>query len=140
MTDVLTPEQRKRNMSAIRSKDTKPELAVRSLLHRLGYRYRLHVRKLPGAPDIVFPSRRKVIFVHGCYWHLHDCVAGRVTPRTNAEFWQKKRTDNVTRDTRNEATLNSEGWEILIIWECEIKSGIDLTGSLCRFLEKPELL
>jgi len=136
MADVLTPEQRKRNMSAIRSKDTKPELAVRSLLHSLGYRYRLHVRKLQGTPDIVFPSRRKVIFVHGCYWHVHDCAAGRVTPRTNSEFWQKKREENVKRDQRNETILISEGWDILVIWECTVKLKDDLTDSIRLFLEK----
>src|SRR5688572_12051601 len=98
MSDVHTPEQRSRNMSAIQSKDTKPEMIVRRLLHTNGYRYRLHDKRLPGRPDLVFPSRKKVIFVHGCYWHMHDCKYGRVKPKSNSEFWSAKRNSNVSRD------------------------------------------
>ena len=96
--DVHTPRQRSRNMAAIKGKDTRPEMVVRRMLHRLGFRYALHKNGLPGKPDLVFPSRRKVIFVHGCYWHIHDCRYGRVVPATRADFWRAKRRSNVERD------------------------------------------
>ena len=118
MTDVHTPEQRSFNMSRIGSKNTKPEMTVRKIVHGLGYRYRLHRKDLPGKPDLVFPSRRKIIFVHGCFFHLHDCRYGQVIPKTNAEFWKTKRELNVERDKKNELELESDDWEILIIWEC----------------------
>ncbi len=121
MSDVHTPEQRSFNMSRIGSKNTKPEMIVRRIAHGLGYRYRLHRRDLPGKPDLVFPSRRKIIFVHGCFFHLHDCRYGQVVPKTNAEFWKKKRASNVERDKKNEAELKSAGWEILTVWECMTK-------------------
>jgi len=121
MADVLTPEQRSFNMSQIRSRNTKPEMIVRSLVHRMGYRYRLHRKDLPGKPDLVFPSRRKIIFVHGCFFHLHDCSYGRVVPKTNAEFWQNKRQGNVERDNRNLEALENDGWSVLIVWECTTK-------------------
>jgi DNA mismatch endonuclease, patch repair protein len=120
-SDVHTPEQRTRNMAAIRGKDTKPEMVVRRLVHRLGYRFRLHRRDLPGTPDIVFPSRRKAIFVHGCFWHCHDCKYGSVRTKANAEFWRKKRTGNVARDVRNLSELAKQGWKILVLWECSLK-------------------
>jgi DNA mismatch endonuclease, patch repair protein len=135
MTDVLTPEQRRKNMSAIRGRDTKPEKAVRSLVHALGYRYRLHYRKLPGRPDMVFVARRKVIFIHGCYWHMHDCPYGRVVPKTNAEFWQAKRQGNVARDRRNLEALTADGWQSVVIWECEIKDRDRLRQTITKFLE-----
>ena len=100
MTDVHTPEQRSRNMAAIRGKDTKPELRVRSALHALGYRFRLHRKDLPGTPDIVLPGLRTVIFVHGCFWHSHECNEGRKAPSTRAEFWAVKRRGTVERDAR----------------------------------------
>lgn len=121
MTDVHTPEQRSFNMSRIGSKNTKPEMIVRKIVHGMGYRYRLHRKDLPGKPDLVFPSRRKIIFVHGCFFHLHDCRYGQVVPKTNAEFWKKKRTSNVERDKKNEAELKSAGWNILVVWECMTK-------------------
>ena len=96
--DVLTRDKRSRNMAAIRGKDTGPERTIRRLLHTMGYRYVLHDRRLPGRPDLVFPRRRKVIFVHGCFWHMHECRYGRVVPAMNAEFWHKKRVGNVDRD------------------------------------------
>lgn len=136
MTDVLTPEQRRRNMSAIRSKNTKPEMVVRSLIHRLGYRYRLHCRNLPGKPDIVFISRRKIVFVHGCYWHVHNCPAGQVVPRTNTEFWQTKRQGNVDRDLRHTKALETDGWSVKVIWECQTKNPTELEGTIIQFLEK----
>lgn len=118
MTDVHSPQQRSFNMSRIRSQDTKPELIVRRIVHRLGYRFRLHQRSLPGTPDIVLASHRKVIFVHGCFWHQHRCRQGKVTPATNAEFWAVKRGANVSRDRRNQLALKNEGWKVLVIWEC----------------------
>jgi DNA mismatch endonuclease (patch repair protein) len=134
MADVLTPEQRKKNMSAIRGKDTKPEKIVRSLVHRLGYRYRLHDGRLPGKPDLVFSSRRKAIFVHGCFWHMHACPYGQVVPKTNAEFWQVKRQGNVERDQRNIGRLEADGWQCLVIWECMVRDADDLRRAIQAFL------
>jgi DNA mismatch endonuclease, patch repair protein len=121
MADVLTPEQRRLNMSRIRGRDTRPEMIVRSIVHRLGYRYALHRKDLPGKPDLVFTSRSKIIFVHGCFFHMHDCPYGRVVPKTNAEFWRKKRASNVERDNRNQHALITEGWQVLNVWECWTK-------------------
>lgn len=135
MTDVHTPEQRSRNMSAIRGRDTKPEKAVRSLVHGLGYRYRLHYKKLPGRPDMVFVARRKVIFIHGCYWHMHECPYGRVIPKTNTEFWQTKRQGNVVRDRRNLKTLGANGWQSLVIWECQTRNLENLKLVITTFLD-----
>jgi len=118
MTDVLTPEQRRRCMAAIRGKDTKPEMIVRKLVHAMGYRYRLHRKNLPGKPDLVFSSKKKVIFVHGCFWHMHNCRYGRVRPKANAKFWQEKRTQTVLRDRRNRRALKALDWQVLVIWEC----------------------
>lgn len=134
MTDVHTPAQRSFNMSRIRNRDTRPEMVVRSLVHRMGYRYRLHRKDLPGRPDLVFPSRRKIIFVHGCFFHMHDCRYGRVTPRQNAEFWQAKRLSNVERDRRNLAALEHDGWKVLEVWECQTRSPETLEGVLRNFL------
>src|SRR3954451_18426166 len=100
-------------MRLVRSKHTKPELLVRRLVHGMEYRYRLHARDLPGRPDLVFRSRRKVVFVHGCYWHVHSCPLGRVTPATNAEFWRAKRQGTVDRDVKNLRALRDAGWEAL---------------------------
>jgi DNA mismatch endonuclease, patch repair protein len=135
MTDVLTPEQRSFNMSRIRNRNTRPEMIVRSLAHHMGYRYRLHRSDLPGKPDLVFPSRRKVIFVHGCFWHMHDCPYGKVIPKTNAEFWQSKRVGNVERDKRNIVALNKSGWKVLVVWECWTKSPDNLQKLIDRFLK-----
>lgn len=134
MADVHTPEQRSRNMASIRGKDTGPEKFVRSLLHRLGYRFRIHRRDLPGKPDIVFPSRRKVIFVHGCFWHMHDCRYGRVTPATRTDFWQAKRTGTVERGRKCVTALQREGWQVLTIWECAIRDEAQLRNLLAAFL------
>jgi DNA mismatch endonuclease (patch repair protein) len=136
MADVLTPEQRRRNMSAIRGVDTKPEKIVRSLAHQMGYRFRLHRRDLPGKPDLVFPARRKVIFVHGCFWHIHDCPYGRVKPATNAGFWANKRGQNESRDRRNLAALEAAGWSVLVIWECETRHPEPLAHTLRQFLDE----
>ncbi|PYS45565.1 MAG: very short patch repair endonuclease [Acidobacteria bacterium] len=121
MPDVHTPAQRSFNMSRIRNRNTRPEMKVRSMVHQMGYRYRLHRKDLPGKPDLVFPSRRKVIFVHGCFFHMHDCPYGRVVPKTNADFWRTKRLSNVERDRRNVAALNNDGWKVLEVWECQTK-------------------
>ena len=119
------------------AKDTKPEHLVRSLIHRLGYRYRLHVRKLPGCPDLVFPSRRKVIFVHGCFWHRHHCRKGQSTPKTRAPFWKEKLESNKDRDAKRRRKLRRLGWSVLTVWECQTApTKTDrLTQRLCRFLE-----
>ncbi|WP_419594438.1 very short patch repair endonuclease [Thiolapillus sp.] len=121
--DTLTPEARSELMSRIKGKDTKPELYVRSLIHRLGYRFRLHRKDLPGKPDLVFPSRRKVVFVHGCFWHHHEnCRRARI-PKTHSDFWSKKFEENRARDGRNLLELEKLGWRSLVIWECEISHG-----------------
>ncbi|MBA7639725.1 Very short patch repair protein [subsurface metagenome] len=134
MTDVLTPEQRHKCMSNIRSKNTKPEFVVRHLVHSMGYRYRLHRWDLPGCPDMVLPKHHKIIFVHGCFWHMHNCSYGRVTPKTNAKFWQSKREGNVARDKRNLGRLRRVGWKVLTIWECETRNQEKLPKKLERFL------
>jgi len=134
MADVHTPEQRSRNMAAIRGKNTRPEHIVRSLAHLMGFRFRLHRRDLPGKPDLVFAGRRKVILVHGCFWHVHDCPYGRVKPATNAAFWANKRAGNAARDGRNLAALESAGWGVLVIWECETRDAESLARKLKAFL------
>ena len=108
-------------MSRIRGRDTKPELLVRQACHRQGLRFRLQRKDLPGKPDLVFPKYKTVIFVHGCYWHSHDCKYGSVVPKTNAEFWQSKRAATVDRDERNRRDLEYLGWRVLTYWECEIR-------------------
>ena len=124
-------EQRARNMSAIKSKNTKPEIAVRKLLHSMGYRFRLHRKDLPGSPDIVLPKYKKVIFVHGCFWHRHENCKYASTPKTRQEFWEAKFLENIKRDKLNQANLSSKGWKIIIVWECEIKDkDFDLNLSL----------
>lgn len=122
-------------MAAIKGKDTKPERVVRSLLYRMGYRFRIHRKDLPGKPDVVFVSKRKAIFIHGCFWHMHDCRYGSVVPATNADFWQKKRTSNVMRDRRNEETLTTDGWKTLTLWECCVHDESELRKVLTEFLE-----
>ena len=121
MTDVLTPDQRRRCMSAIKGKDTKPEMVVRRLAHSLGYRYRLHRKDLPGKPDLVFPRLSKIILVNGCFWHMHDCPYGQVTPKTNADFWKEKRKRTVERDKKKQMELEKLGWEVLVVWECQTR-------------------
>lgn len=123
-------------MRRIRSTDMKPELVVRSLLHRLGYRYRLHCKELPGKPDIVFRSRQAVIFVHGCFWHQHsdpNCSYAHV-PKSNTSYWKPKLERNQARDLENEAALIALGWRVLVIWECQIKDDEALKQTLLAFL------
>lgn len=117
--DTLTKRERSKRMSLIRSKDTKPEWVVRRLVHRLGHRYRLHVRSLPGCPDLVFPRKRKVIFVHGCFWHKHSCKLGNRMPKSHVIFWKAKLLANQVRDSAITKKLASEGWQSLTVWECE---------------------
>lgn len=131
--DRLSHEKRSALMSRVRTKGTEPELVVRSALHRLGYRYRLHRKDLPGKPDLVFPSRHKAIFVHGCFWHGHDCPRGKL-PQTNTEFWKTKIDKNKARDERVVETLQSLGWEVFVVWECEIRSDEKFVRNLTRFL------
>jgi DNA mismatch endonuclease (patch repair protein) len=139
MADKLTPERRSWNMSRIRGKHTKPELLVRRLLHAKGYRYRLHGQaggtRLPGNPDLVFAGRRKVIFVNGCFWHFHDCRVGQHAPKANAEFWAAKRERTKERDAGQRRQLEEAGWEVLTVWECELKNSSALESQLVRFLE-----
>jgi len=133
--DVHSPEQRSYNMSRIKGKNTKPELLVRKWLWSRGYRYRLHWKDLPGKPDIVFPRQRKAVFVHGCFWHKHDCRYFK-WPRTNSEFWKKKIYENVRRDQKIYQDLISDGWNYFIVWECELKEDIaGLWDRLAEFLE-----
>ncbi len=135
MTDTLTPEQRSKLMSRIRSRDTVPEMMVRRLVHGMGYRYRLHRRDLPGTPDLVFGPRRKVIFVHGCFWHLHEgCPLAR-RPKSRREFWGPKLEGNRLRDQRNLSELERLGWDVLVIWECEVKKETSLPQIIQAFLE-----
>jgi len=138
MADRLTPEQRSWNMSRIKGKNTKPELLVRRLLHAKGYRYRLHGRAgqshLPGRPDLVFAGRRKVIFINGCFWHFHDCRAGQHAPKANASFWEAKRTRTKDRDADQRSLLEDAGWEVLTVWECELKDASALEAHLVEFL------
>ena len=137
MTDLLSAERRSENMRRIKSKDTRPEMVVRSLAHGMGYRYRLHRRDLPGRPDLVFPARAKVIFVHGCFWHGHpdpNCVDGRRQPKSRLDYWLPKLAGNKQRDHSHEATLRTLGWSVMIIWECETRDTATLRERLQAFL------
>ena len=125
---------RSATMRAVKSKDTKTELKVRSLVHRLGFRFRLHRKELPGTPDIVFPARRKVIFVHGCFWHGHDCARGCRMPKTNCEYWKSKIDRNRQRDAANLGKLSAAGWQALTIWECKLSDSEGLAEGLRLFL------
>ncbi len=128
-----SPEQRRRTMQAVKSKDTSPEWQIRRLLHAQGYRYRLHRRDLPGCPDLVFPGRRKIIFVHGCFWHGHDCARGARVPKSNTAYWTYKIRRNQTRHDSAIRQLKSGGWGVLTVWECELKKAT-LGKRLTRFL------
>ena len=121
MTDHLSPDNRSAHMRRIRQTNTYPEMVVRRIVHQLGYRYRLHRRDLPGTPDLVFPGRRSVIFVHGCFWHQHDCRRGAKQPSTNTAYWLPKLARNVERDKLVRQELEDDGWNVLVIWECQIR-------------------
>lgn len=127
-------ELRSRTMRAVKGRDTTPELLVRRLLHGMGYRYRLHRSDLPGKPDIVFSSRNKIIFVHGCFWHGHDCKRGDRMPTTNADYWKTKISRNVERHSKQLKKLTADGWSTLTLWECELKNVKKLKKRLALFL------
>lgn len=138
MADVFSVKKRSEIMRSIHGKDTKPEMIVRKLVFKLGFRYRLHVKKLPGNPDLVFPSKKKIIFVHGCYWHRHNCKKGRSLPSTNVGFWSEKLERNRKRDIKKRRELKRIGWKILVIWECQAHSAKMkwLTKRIVNFLEE----
>lgn len=131
------PEARRKVMSAIRGSDTKPELMVRKLLHRLGYRFRVNKRQFSARPDVLFTSRKRAIFVHGCFWHGHEaCRSGR-TPTTRSDYWTAKLAANKTRDARVVAELEAHGWHTLVLWECQLSDDVTLRNSLIEFLGPP---
>jgi DNA mismatch endonuclease, patch repair protein len=136
MVDNRTPASRSALMSRIGGRDTAPEMIVRRQLHALGYRFRLYRRDLPGTPDIVFPSRRKVIFVNGCFWHLHGCRIGR-PPKSRPEFWLPKLQRNRSKDLRNKRALRTLGWDVLVVWQCQTSSQNRLAARLNTFLGPP---
>ena len=136
MTDTVSPEVRSRIMAQVKSKGMKPEMQVRRLLHGLGYRYRLHRKDLPGRPDLVFSSRRKVVFVNGCFWHKHlGCPRVRI-PATNQDYWHTKLERNRARDERNVALLERDNWAVMAVWECELKDLQATTERLIAFLDQ----
>lgn len=136
IVDTISAAQRSYNMSRIKGRDTRPEMTLRRHLHAAGYRYRVGVRDLPGKPDLVFPSRKRVIFVNGCFWHSHDCKYSSVNPKTNAEFWAKKRAATTARDRRNVDDLQSSGWLVLTVWECELRNVDELIPVVRKFLDQ----
>lgn len=135
MIDHVSKEKRSDIMKRIRGKDTAPELMVRKLIYSLGYRYRLHVKELPGKPDLVFLGRKKIIFVHGCFWHGHNCKKGK-PPKTNFDYWLPKLNENQARDARNQTLLESMGWQVLVLWQCEINDTDSLKKIITNFLER----
>ena len=136
MTDTLNKEKRSWNMSRIRSRNTKPEIAVRRILHFLGYRFRLHRKDLPGTPDIVLPKYKTVIFVHGCFWHRHKNCRYSYNPKSRVKFWRDKFAANIERDKQSAAELKMLGWRRLVIWECETKDSENIRSIIERFFEK----
>lgn len=137
--DNLTAEQRHKNMANIRSQHTKPEIVVRKLLHALGYRFRLHYKPLVGKPDIVLPRHKKIVLIHGCFWHMHNCKRGNVFPKTNAEFWSSKRLRTTARDKNHLVAYRKLGYGVCVVWECEGKNVARLTRRLVRFLTEVPL-
>jgi DNA mismatch endonuclease (patch repair protein) len=133
--DSLSPERRSWNMSRIKNRDTKPEILVRSLLHRMGYRFRLHRKDLPGKPDVVLPRHKTIILVHGCFWHQHKECRYAYTPKSRVDFWQKKFNQNVKRDQKVQTELLKLGWKVYVVWECETKKPELLVSKLQRILE-----
>jgi DNA mismatch endonuclease, patch repair protein len=133
--DTLTPAERSERMSRVRSMDTKPEMTVRRLVHRMGFRYRLHNRKLPGNPDLVFARRGKIIFVHGCFWHRHGSCKNTRWPKSKLDFWKPKLEENQRRDLANQKALRKAGWKLLIVWECQLKDQEKLAEKINRFLQ-----
>ena len=139
MVDVVTPEKRSAMMSGIRSKNTKPEIAVRKRVFAEGFRYRLHARNLPGKPDLVLARYNVAVFIHGCFWHGHECKNGRL-PKTNRDFWKKKITKNIENDLRATKALRSSGWKVVTIWECQLEKGTAKLLTLLKNLRKPDRL
>lgn len=133
--DKLTEAARSALMAKVHGKNTLPEMTVRRLLHSLGYRYRLHYRRLPGQPDLAFPGRRKALFVHGCFWHGHSCPRGKL-PTTRVEFWTAKIAGNKKRDRRDRAALVKAGWSVLTVWECELRKPLRAVARMVRFLDR----
>lgn len=133
--DTLSPAERSERMSRVKAKDTRPELRVRRLAHRLGYRFRLHRPDIPGRPDLAFIRARKVVFVHGCFWHRHDCAAGQRFPKTRTEFWGPKLKANTSRDEAVGERLKASGWQPLVIWECETRNTDLVQARLREFLD-----
>ena len=131
--DTISKKERSELMARIRSKDTRPELVVRSILHRLGFRFRIHKKDLPGKPDIVLPRHHKIILVQGCFWHGHTCALAS-KPKTNKIYWQEKIRSNRLRDRRIKRELNKQGWSILELWECEVRKGVGLTEKIEAFM------
>jgi len=134
MTDVFSPEKRSAVMRRVKGRDTSPELKVRKLLWSLGARYRLNRRDLPGSPDIVMPGRKLAVFVHGCFWHGHDCPRGARVPKQNRDYWTAKVDRNRVRDARAEAALSEAGWRVETVWECELKDMAALEARITRWL------
>lgn len=135
MADKLSRSARSANMARVRSRDTGPEMIVRRLIHGMGYRYRLHARELPGRPDLVFRSRKRVIFVHGCFWHSHPGCRRAALPQSNVAFWEKKIGRNVKRDVLQLETLVKSGWKVLVIWECATRNQEELVADIRQFLD-----
>lgn len=133
--DLLTREHRSWNMSQIRGRNTSPELTVRRVLHSMGYRFRLHYKRLPGCPDIVMPKFKVAIFVHGCFWHRHKNCSNCTTPTANREFWMEKFRGNVDRDKKNQRTLKKAGWRVLVVWECQATDIEKVKHRLARFID-----
>jgi len=134
MPDVFTPEERSRIMAKVHGADTAPEKTVRSLIHRMGYRFRLNVKELPGKPDIVLPRHKKIILIHGCFWHQHEGCPQAARPTSNIDYWNKKLDRNMIRDSGNMQKLEYLGWNVLVLWECEIKKHDLLLEQLTSFL------
>ncbi len=133
--DTLTPEQRSRLMASVKCRDTKPELIVRSLIHRAGYRFRLHCRNLPGCPDVVLPRHGKIVLVHGCFWHRHRGCGLASVPKSRVLYWNEKFEANMRRDKRTRRKLKALGWSVMVVWECETRKPAKLLARLERFLD-----
>lgn len=133
--DTLTPSQRSERMSRVRSRDTKPERALRNLVWKLGYRYRKHRSDIVGNPDLAFIGRKRAIFLHGCFWHRHDCPSGRRAPKSRTDFWNAKFDANVRRDMLVQHRLSEKGWKALVVWECELSDSASVAGRVKDFLD-----
>jgi DNA mismatch endonuclease (patch repair protein) len=133
--DNLDPDARGRQMSLVKAKNTRPEMAVRRLVFAMGYRYRLHDARLPGTPDLVFAGRGKVLFVHGCFWHRHENCALARLPKSRLDFWLPKLEGNRARDRVNQRLLRKSGWRVFVVWECELRNLVKLSRKIRRFLE-----